>query len=229
MIKFMSTIMMFGLAATVFGQSSSLYLTDPKPPQMNRNQVVTPQLEAAGYASVMAPKPRTFAKHDLVTIIIRESSSATLESELETEKETGVNGSIKALPRLQLADLIKGELNSGDPKNPIEVDVTFNKEFEGEGDYARKDSLTTRLTARVIDVKPNGTLALEARTFIQNDDEKLTIAVTGFCRAEDVAIDNTVLGTQMFDLRVNKSHEGELRKTTKKGILTKLLEAVFNF
>jgi flagellar L-ring protein precursor FlgH len=81
----------------------------------------------------------------------------------------------------------------------------------------------------VVDVKPNGTLALEARKHIENDDEKLTISLTGFCRPEDVAADNTVLSTQMFDLRVNKQHQGEVRNAQKKGLLTKLLDFVFNF
>jgi flagellar basal body L-ring protein FlgH len=72
-------------------------------------------------------------------------------------------------------------------------------------------------------------LSLEARKFIKNDKEALTIKLTGYCRAEDVSADNTVLSTQMFDLRVIKEHEGELRKATKKGILTKALDLLFNF
>jgi len=80
-----------------------------------------------------------------------------------------------------------------------------------------------------MDVKPNGTLSLEARTQVKNDDEDMTITVTGYCRAEDVAADNTVLSTQMYDLRVNKQHAGEVRKASKKGVITKVLEFLFNF
>ena len=107
--------------------------------------------------------------------------------------------------------------------------MNFSRSFEGEGDYARKDALADRITARVVDVKPNGNLVLEARKFVQNDDEKLELVLTGYCRAEDVTADNSVLSTQMYNLDLRKQHSGELRRASKKGLLTKLLDFVFNF
>ena len=89
--------------------------------------------------------------------------------------------------------------------------------------------MTTRLTAKVVDVKPNGLLALEARTQISNDEEIQTISVTGYCQPADVTIANTVLSTQIYDLRVKKVNEGEVRDASKKGFLTKLFEAIFAF
>ena len=44
-----------------------------------------------------------------------------------------------------------------------------------------------------------------------------------------MTIANTVLSTQMFDLRVAKTHEGEIRKAQKKGLFTKILDTIFNF
>jgi flagellar L-ring protein precursor FlgH len=219
--------------SAVCGQSSSLYLTEPTPPAREKNLIHTPVLEQTSYAVVLPLPPRQFNPQDLVTVVIRESSTATLESSLETEKDTSVKAEVRRFPSINLLNLLKGQLNpsnrDGDAANFPGVDLTAAKEFEGEGDYERKDSLTTRLTARVIDIKPNGTLTLEARTFIQNDDEKLTITVTGYCRPEDITADNTVLSTQMYDLRVNKQHSGELRKTASKGIITKILDVIFNF
>ncbi|MHC4994232.1 MAG: flagellar basal body L-ring protein FlgH, partial [Planctomycetota bacterium] len=110
-----------------------------------------------------------------------------------------------------------------------EVGVDFNREFNGEGEYERRDSMTTRLTGQIIDVKPNGLLVIEARTYIQNDDEIQDIKVTGTWRETDVAIDNTVLSTQGFDVRIQKTNEGELRKASKKGLFTKVLDTLFAF
>jgi flagellar L-ring protein precursor FlgH len=109
------------------------------------------------------------------------------------------------------------------------VGISFGRQFEGDGEYERTDEVITRLTARVVDVKPNGTLALEARTHLANDDETVTITVTGYCRAEDVTADNSVLSTQMYDLRVAKKHTGEIRDASKKGLFTKGLDYLFNF
>ena len=219
--------------SAAFGQSSSLYLTEPTPPARQKNLIHTPVLEQTSYAVVLPLPPRQFNLQDLVTVVIRESSTASLESDLETKKKVTLDAEVTRFPSINLLNLLKGQLKpsnrDGDVNNFPGVDLTVNNKFDGEGDYARKDSLTTRLTARVIDIKPNGILTLEARTFIQNDEEKQTITVTGYCRPDDITAENTVLSTQMYDLRVKKVHDGQLRKANSKGIITKIFDAIFNF
>jgi flagellar L-ring protein precursor FlgH len=228
------TLIAFACAAGPIGaepQSSSLYMIQPMPAEPTRDDglYVNPYMQAGSYLAVAVPEPREFKVHDLVTIIVRESSTATVEGELTTEKEVDYKGKAQAF--INLTDLLTSlqiepaPLKAGVP----EVDVSFGKEFEGEGDFARKDEVVTRLTAQVVDVKPNGLLALEARTHIRNDDEQVTITVTGYCRAEDVSADNAVLSTQMFDLRVSTWHAGEVRDASKKGVVTKALDFLFNF
>jgi flagellar L-ring protein precursor FlgH len=219
------------LTAAALGQSSSLYVTQPaEPVQMIDGKPVNPHLQQASYLAVPIPEPRKWAVNDLVTIVVRESSIASSSSELETEKETEIAGSIEAFPRLTLADLVNAQLRPNDFEGGTpEVDVSFEKEFAGEGEYERRDEIITRITAKVLDVKPNGTLALEARTQIRSDKEEKVIIVTGYCRAEDVTVANTVLSTQIYDLRLEQEHKGEVRDATKKGILTKALETLFAF
>ena len=90
-------------------------------------------------------------------------------------------------------------------------------------------SIIMRVTAEVVDVKPNGTLVLQARQRIKTDDEEQTFTLTGTCRAEDITPDNTVLSTQLFDKDVTKIHTGAVRDTTKRGLLTKLLDVLNPF
>lgn len=228
-------VMLAVVLGVAHGQSSSLLISEPAPrPRLSLNNQIglaQPHLQHVSYFAVTRPAVRQFAIHDLVTIIVRESSNASSEATLETEKDVGVKGTINAFPDLQLKHLIEGTikpstLESGDQP---QVDVSVSQDFEGEGEYERKDDLTLRITARVVDIKPNGMLSLEGRKYIRNDDEKLTVTITGYCRPKDVTIDNTVLSTQLGDLRIDKTHEGELRKSSKKGLFTKVLEFIFNF
>lgn len=218
------------------GQSSSLYV-DPvtvEPPGMMYRQQepsrLAPAIAESSMTRVPPPPPREFAVHDLVTIVIRESSQADSSAQLETEKESKFEHELAAFPDLQLRKLLEFQLaNSTSLAEPVELDLEMNNEWSGQGRYRREDSVSDRITARIIDVKPNGLLVLEARKRVTNDRETLDVALTGTCRADDVSIDNTVLSTQLYDLRLDKQHEGELRKTTKKGIITKVLETLFNF
>ena len=196
--------------------------------QTNR-RLLSPSIEAQSLYAVSQPEPETFAVHDLITIVIRESLSTDFQSEIETEKSTSVTGNIADFPRLQLSDLLRGQVRGNEESPDVRLDVSYDREFEGEGDYARRESMTARLTARVIDVKPNGTLVLEARKRIEADDESVLLVATGVARVDDILADNTVLSSNLYDLHISKQHTGELRRATKKGLLTRALDLIFNF
>jgi flagellar L-ring protein precursor FlgH len=110
-----------------------------------------------------------------------------------------------------------------------EVNLTNQRDFKGEASVDRTDSLTIRVTAEVVDVKPNGTLVLQAKQHIKHDEEEQDFVLSGTCRAEDVTPDNTVLSTQVFDKDLTTTHKGAVRDTTKRGWLTKLLDAANPF
>lgn len=199
------------------------------PGQQSDMRRLSPAVSEMSYFAVSRPAPRTYALHDLVTITIREDLSVDFEAEISAEKESSTTGAIKDLPKLKLSDLLQAQINDSDVTPDVKLDVEYQREFTGEGEYSRRETMTARVTARVIDVKPNGTLVLEARKHIASDDETVTLVATGTCRVDDISADNEVMSTLLYDLHIVKHHNGELRKSTKKGPLTKLLDAIFNF
>ena len=180
---------------------------------------ITNQLEATSLFAVMPQKPRVFKEHDLVQIVVRETTRIASFQGLETDKDFGIAGGVRAFPGLNDVDLL----------NYTQVDLAGEKEFEGEGEYAREDDLTTRLTAEVIEILPNGNLVLEARTRIKTDDEEMFTQLTGTCRPDDVTAANTILSNQIFNLEIEKRHYGQVRDAANKGILARILDAVFAF
>lgn len=218
------------LAGPVSAQSSSLYIRQEPAAEASvpiQGQL-SPAIAASSFTAVNIPEPRQYAENDLVTIIIRESFKTDLKATLDTEKDLQLKGEVTDFPNLdKLIGLVleQDDFAGGKPK----VGVKFTNEFESEGEYSRSESMTGRITARIADVKPNGTLVLEARQMIIHDSEELTIVLTGTCRAADITVDNTVLSTELYDLHLSKQHQGELRKTTQKGFITRFLEGLFNF
>ena len=89
--------------------------------------------------------------------------------------------------------------------------------------------LDARVAAQVIDVKPNGNLVIQARKQIIQDGEIKDMVLSGTARQDDVTTENTVLSSQLADLRVDVQHEGELKKSSSKGIFTRALETLFAF
>ncbi len=186
-------------------------------------------LRAISLFALDSPEARVFQKHDLVQIIVREISTATAEQDMNTKKTWTMDGGITAMPNFQLEDLVQLILRAGRTDDMPVLDMNFNKNFKGQGDYARSDEFTARLTAEVLDVLPNGNLVLESRTSIKNDQEESVIRVTGICRPADVTPANTILSNQLHDLAVEKVNSGEVKKGTTKGLLTKAFETIFAF
>ena len=192
--------------------------------RMNRD------VAAASFVAVALPPPRQFTVNDLVTIIIRESVEAHSRSQLETEKTVNFKGQISDFPNLRAQDLMNLQLgpsrfSRGRPK----LGVEFDSDFEGEGQRRRHDTFITRISARIIDIKPNGNLVLEGRKSIKTDTESSRLLITGTCRPQDVNADNTILSTHLYDLNVTSDHAGHLRQAAAKGWLTRLLDTVFHF
>lgn len=220
-------------------QSSSLYVTpegqpqQPARPRINDGtqpiQWMSSSVATTSLTAVRMPEPKVVAMHDLVTIVVRESVEADSSSSLETKRKFDQKAEISDIPRLRLMNEFMGLLSATDLTDKPKLGVSAKSDFKGEGDYNRRDSLTTRITGRVVDVKPNGTVVIEARKFIKSDKESLTMILTGTARVRDISVDNTILSTQIYDLHLEKTHTGELRNASKKGVFTKVLEKVFNF
>ncbi|HEV7299656.1 MAG TPA: flagellar basal body L-ring protein FlgH [Tepidisphaeraceae bacterium] len=180
-----------------------------------------PQAAGVSLFSVTPPEPRTLKKHDLVTIIVREESNYTTEGKTDLKKEASVTAKLSEFVELDPGNLrIKAMPTGATPG----VNFSASREMTGDGSVDRKDVVTLRITAEVLDVKPNDTVVLQARKQIKIDDEEQSIIIAGVCRAEDITADNTILSTQLGDVQMTKLHKGAVRDNTKRGWLTKLLD-----
>ena len=184
------------------------------------------EMAAASFLTIDALEPRIFEKHDLITVIIRESSKVESEAEAESEKSAFLRANLAQFFRptidpIGLENLIDGEA----PR----IDLSASGGWEGEGEYEREDSFVARITGRVIDVKPNGNLVVEATKRITTDEEEQVFLLTGTVRAEDVTADNTVLSTDMADLDLKKFTGGMIRKAVEKGWLPKIYDRINPF
>ncbi len=218
-----------GAAVVVPAIGQSLYGQGPVGVPVNQRGEPEPAASLIGYSMLVIapPPPREIQRHDLITIIVNQTSQALREQTLETEKE--YDAAVRLAQFLQLNRLLEARLDPGDLVTDDLLDIRASNEFAGEGTYERRDRLTTRVQAEVIDVKPNGNLVLEARTRMQTDEEIQEFVLSGVCRTDDVTLQNTVQSTQLHNLAIVVRNEGEVRKSAKKGLIPRALEALFAF
>lgn len=176
---------------------------------------------------IKEPDVRVIKKHDIITIIIDENSSTTSSQKLETEKASNSSANINALVNwLQLLEL---RIEQGGITDTDLIDLSTSRDFAGEGDYERRDRFTARISAKVLEVKPNGTLVLEATKRIARDTETSVLVLSGLAREEDITQQNTILSSQLADLNLILENEGDLKEAAEKGLITRVLDSVFAF
>lgn len=221
------------LTAIPAARAQSLFLTNNRHQQAQAQQapgvMIEPVIDASQVSLlwVAEPEKQIYKQHDIITIIVDETSSQTSSQSLETEKETDAQMNLNAM--LNYLSLLELRLEEGDRTNLDLLDFSASREFTGEGDYERQDRFNARITATVLEVKPNGNIVLEASKRIEKDDEIQHFVLYGVVREEDITLQNTVLSSQMANLNIKVENEGALRDAAKKGIITEILDTLFAF
>ncbi len=217
------------LSAPAAAQVSSLSirqsraLAEAAPVPTSREGAAAPRnpvYEQYSWITLPPAPPRKFRPGDLITIIVREQRQYEADADLETKRKYDVKSELDAFVKPTDGGLGSAMFRRGKPN----IDYKFDQKFKSEGDTSREDRLTTRMTGKIIDVKPNGLLVVEARARMQHDDEISVITLTGVCRKDDVTADNTVLSTQIADKNVAVRNEGALRSAASRGWITRLLD-----
>jgi flagellar L-ring protein FlgH len=184
------------------------------------------RIDQVGLFVVRPIKPRQYEIHDKVEVVINESSVQSLEQKLETSKSHNLRAELRQFPSFEA--LLKAlELKDGIGANTPNVGINSNRDFRGDGSYERKDRFTARISALIVDVKPNGMLLLEAKESVQSDREIKTMVLTGLCDPKDITSANTVQSAQLASLMIKVQHEGELKDANEKGIIARTLDTIF--
>jgi len=185
----------------------------------------SPSAYESNWCSVTVPEAKNYKIHDLITIVVNESSMSSSVSESKTERETDIDISFDSI-----LEFINFRPHA-DPRTGAtpELKGTFVRDFDGSGEANRTDMLRARIQATVVDVMPNGTLVIEAQKKIVTDADATTVTLTGVCSSVDVSVGNVIDSSLIANLVVEKKHSGITRDATKRGFLTKLWDAISLF
>lgn len=185
-------------------------------PKIERNAVY----DRYSWIATKPRLPKKFKVGDLITVIVREQRTFEADADLRSKKQLDLSSELEAM--FKLTD--KGIGAAGFRRGKPAIDYKFENKLRNKGDTQREDRLTTRVAGRIVDVKPNGVLVLEAKARMQHDDEISTMTLTGNCRKEDVTADNTILSTQISGKNIVVTTQGALRAVSSRGWLLKLLD-----
>jgi flagellar L-ring protein precursor FlgH len=173
----------------------------------------------SGYRSDLFRDFKARYVNDVVTIRVSETTQAVASADATSSKSTsatagfdnlfGVEKKIKELP-----SMVAGKSDSS---------------FEGKGSTSRATKLETSLTARVIDVLPNGYLVVEGKREIRVNNESQSVYLTGVVRPEDINANNVVPSSAVAQMSVRVQGRGVVSQPIKPGWLYRILNGILPF
>jgi flagellar L-ring protein precursor FlgH len=151
---------------------------------------------ASGRLADNARDVRAGEVNDIVTIIVNEAASAVVSGVSSSSRKSSVNASISAAYGI-----------TGSKLNNL-LGVTNDTELAGAGTTSRNLSLSTTISARVVEVQSNGNLVIEGTRDIGVNSDKQTITVHGIVRPADLSSSNMVYSVQVANLQVKVTGKG---------------------
>ncbi|HYK88159.1 MAG TPA: flagellar basal body L-ring protein FlgH [Acidobacteriota bacterium] len=157
--------------------------------------------------------------NDVVTIRVVETTQADVSADNKNSKSSSATNGFDAMFGLEkkikeLPNVVSGKGSSS---------------FEGKGSTTRATTLQTTLTARVIDVLPNGNLVVEGMREVRVNNENQTVYLTGIVRPEDISRGNVVPSSAVAQMVVRVHGRGAVSQPLRPGWLYQILSGILPF
>nr|WP_085815205.1 MULTISPECIES: flagellar basal body L-ring protein FlgH [Geobacteraceae] len=192
-------------------------------------QIPAPQLSYASgslwqaTSTGLAEDMKARRRGDIITVLISENASASKKASTGTSRGSSISGGIPKLLGLETT----GIRNWADLAQLLSA--SYGSKFDGSGSTSREETLQATLSAKVIDVIPNGNLLIEGRRNVRVNNEDQIIVLTGTVRGRDVSADNTVSSALVADAKIAYSGKGIISDRQKPGWLLNVLDKVWPF
>lgn len=170
--------------------------------------------------------------NDIVTMLIDESTAAKADADTDADVEDSIEGSISNWFSVEnignLFDLLSGNNSSIKTQQNTQANlpkwgIDINHEFSGEGETSRNNSVTAKISTRVVAIEPNGNIVLEGKKRVRVNQEETVLTVTGIVRKADISADFTVPSSVVAELNFGVEGKGIIGNVNRRGILSWLL------
>ncbi len=220
-VVWIGTLLFWGwliCAGRGLAQTSSLYQKDVPfaAPAPNGNPS---RLGDASWLFRDLPPPQEMRIQDVVTIRVDHKSQTFAEGEIERRKISSIDAVLQDWIRLVSFNTLKPAVQAdGNPR----IRGSVNQLYRSEGELETREGIKFDITAKVVDIRPNGNLVLEAHQQIRNNEEVWEYSLSGECARSSVGPDRVVLSKHIASLRLHKEERGAIRDSYRRGWLLKL-------
>jgi flagellar L-ring protein precursor FlgH len=182
-------------------------------------------LWSAGRVSLLGDR-RAMQKGDIMTGVIEIDEKAEISN--DTSRSRSGSESLGVSQLFGVPQRLEEHLPDGASMSEA-VDLSSSSKNSGSGSVKRKEKLTLRIAATVVDVLPNGVLAISGSQELRVNFELRELLVTGFVRPEDIARQNEITYDKIASARVSYGGRGQITDVQQPRYGQQILDAVLPF
>jgi flagellar L-ring protein precursor FlgH len=150
---------------------------------------------------------RAAERGDILTVVIEIDDEAKISNSTGRSRSGSDSMGLPAL--LGLPQRIDAKLPDG--ASMSEAYASNSKSaYQGDGSVARKEKLTLRVAATIIERLPNGVLRIQGSQEVRVNFEVRELIVTGFVRPEDVSRQNEITYDKIAGARISYGGRGQI-------------------
>ena len=161
----------------------------------------------AGQQSSLVGDRRAGARGDILTVVIEIDDRAEIQNSSGRSRASSESVGIPQM--MGLPQRIDEHLPEGASMAEL-ASAKGASTFKGAGDISRRDKLTLRVAATVIDTLPNGVLHIQGSQEVRVNYEVRELTVSGFVRPTDISRDNEVAYDRIAGARISYGGHGQI-------------------
>lgn len=207
----------------------------PPPPKVSIPEPVIPLNQSKGSLFREGASLYAYADNrarfvgDLITIKIIETYQSSNNVKQGSSKSSSIKAGINKLFGYENQFKKALPLPSGFDPTQL-VDGSLSTSTSGQGQIQRQSTILATISARVVEVLPNGNLVIQGVRTIKRNRDLEYITITGIVRPQDIDSDNSVESTKISDLYIEYSGKGPSSEAASgPGIITRLLQLFWLF
>ncbi len=163
-------------------------------------------LWAAGTDSLFGDR-RAAQRGDILTVVIQIDDSASISNSTgrsRNGKQTSGLPELMGIPQRVDAMLPDGASLAN------AYESSSSSTFKGQGSVARKEKITLRIAATVVEKLPNGVLKIEGQQEVRVNFEMRELIVTGYVRPADISRQNEITYDKIAGARISYGGRGQI-------------------
>ncbi|MCJ8335296.1 MAG: flagellar basal body L-ring protein FlgH [Epibacterium sp.] len=163
---------------------------------------------------------------DILTVVIEIDEEASISN--DTSRSRSSAESLEVPQLFGLPQKLDQKLPTG-ASSASAVDLGGRSSSSGSGSVSRSEQLELRVAATVVDVLPNGVLAISGSQELRVNFELRELLVTGYVRPDDISRQNEITYDKIASARVSYGGRGQITDVQQPRYGQQILDVILPF